>query len=218
MLFQSTAYNPADFETGYGYINYAVEGFWSRDTVNVRIERDRKWAREEGDVSAVTWKATVSWSSGGREADYDDVQAARNHAAAVLHAAEFAAGIDDKAEELEAAYQAYRAMVEEHQRAEREAEDAAKAADTPVSESRAKLILAYLKECNGVFKLIPRGISDEDLVASKRKRRGVHCKGYDKRVFYFGDQRYSKNDILDMIMQSSNRGQLMTPAGEIVSI
>lgn len=218
MMFQSTAYNPVNFETGYGYLNYAVEGFWSNDTVHVRIERDRSWAREAGEVPTVTWKATVSWSSGGREADYDDVQAARNHAAAVLDAAEFAAGIDDKVEELEAAYQAYRAKVEEHRRAELEAEEAAKAADTPVSESRAKLILAYLKEFNGVFKMIPRGISDEKLAAIAGSLRGVWCRGYDKRVFYFGDQRYSKNDVLDLIMQSSNRGQLMTPAGEIVSI
>ena len=216
-MFTMTDWTAETFETGYGYINFHVEGFWSTDTVHVRVRREKNYLPTfEAGSAFVTWEVSVGWSSGGMSKDFDNLTAARNHAAAIAKAVEVAEYIKANTEPFEVAYRAYRDEIAEQERVAAEEKQKREEADQAVSDARAKLIMTYLKEVGGVFKMVPRGVSDEEYTS--KRYRGVHCMGYDKRVFYFGDSRTNKNEILLLIKQSSNRGKLCGANGEIIAI
>jgi hypothetical protein len=219
-MFTMTDWTAETFETGYGYINFHVEGFWSTDTVHVSVRREENYLPTfdtgPAQLTITKWEVSVGWSSGGMSKNFDNLTAARNHAAAIAKAVEVAEYIKANTEPFEVAYRAYRDELAEQTRVAAEEKQKREEADQAVSDARAKLIMTYLKEVGGVFKMVPRGVSDEEYTS--KRYRGVHCMGYDKRVFYFGDSRTNKNEILLLIKQSSNRGKLCGANGEIIAI
>ena len=135
--------------SGSGRIEVRVVGYWSRDPIEVRIERD--WysayrAQRESGVEAdplTLWKVSVSHSSGGRDTDQaDDCTASRNFGKALIAAADLACTFDFAV--CEAAHVERAAEDQARRDAEEAAKQAAIDADPALGHEYAKSLVELL--------------------------------------------------------------------------
>lgn len=206
-MFTTSDWSAETFESGHGTVSYKVDGFWSRDTVTVRMSRRSAWTDDD-----VDWVADISWSTGGRESGYDVIEAARNHACAVNHAVMVAGELVKMKPELEAAYQAYAADAKAQRERELDEQRAKVEADDPIGEGKARVIAEYLVAEGGRLEVIERGAEGH------RRGETVTARVGDKTVFYYAGSRCSKRNAINLIADLSARSKLLTPKSEIVSI
>lgn len=126
-------------------IRYTVNGFWSHDPISIYVTREFK--RQDADV-VFYWKATVSWSCGGRDKTTlpSDIDATVNFANALKLAASAAMYIEGESDKLEASYQAKRAEEKVLEKEQAEREKAAFDADPAMGEEVAKRVVKVMKE------------------------------------------------------------------------
>jgi hypothetical protein len=124
--FTIAAYDLQDIGArGNGSVAVQVAGYWSSDAIRLYIRRE--WNFHIGDESAFEWRAELSHSSGGREANPTkggikcDLEAETNFGAALIAIAATGRAIMAQVATLEAAYQ-QQAVISKAQ------EEAAKAA------------------------------------------------------------------------------------------
>ena len=102
-MFTKSTIRIQDILHGYARINYQVDGYWSRETITVYVDRRMDW-----ETKKVIWVANVNHSTGGRDKEQvaDDNEATRNFAHALMDAAYQADLIMANTEGLELAYKA----------------------------------------------------------------------------------------------------------------
>ena len=121
-----------------GYISFRikVQGYWSQESICLRINRKYSWQGvEEG-----AWVAELSHSSGGRDTKEveSDLDAEINFGNALVKTAEFARIVLLEAAKFEEIYQAHRKEVADAHEAKMAAQRAAAELDAPMSASDAK--------------------------------------------------------------------------------
>lgn len=137
MKFQVKPYDIEKFaESGHGYIKYEVLGFWS-DPVEICVSR--RYGKKE-------WSYEVMHSSGGKDSDYDYLEAEENFAHAVLHACGLVKQLKAQEDKLDASYARYKSEMEEHYLQERLMREKAMAADPGFEESKADEIIEEMYE------------------------------------------------------------------------
>ena len=126
-------------------VNVQPKGYWSSDTMQLRIERKINW---NSDADIAVWEVSMGHSSGGRETKdaewgvIDDMEAETFYGNALIALAGFGKQLLAHTDKLEAAYQ----VKKEEDRIRHEAEKAEKAAktaaDAPLGETRAEALVA----------------------------------------------------------------------------
>jgi len=198
--FEINPYNLLDIgSNGYGSISARIDGYWSRDPITLYISRGYRLTAEGG------WKITLSHSSGGREPKQvkDDMDAAINFAAAMTALANLGKEIRDQyTPALEAAYQVRVTELRQLEENERAALAAKIEADKPYGMSRATGIIEsmYNGHLDPLLCVYVRG-SDDAKTSFVLKTSLCN----EKRLFYVGGNRVSKEKAISMLAAHSAR-------------
>jgi len=144
--FTVTELDMEEVASGYASISYNVEGYWSTDSIRVYVKRNHRFFSKEEKEG--TWEVEVNYASGGYE-DYDNIERARNFAAAFSDAVEKMEEFRGRTDEFE---KLYKAKMDEYrrQRDEEWAEKEARIAnDTALTKKEA---IALINEAREVAK------------------------------------------------------------------
>lgn len=183
--------------SNYGSIQFAVKGYWSRDSITVYIERKTNWSDEGRSAS---WVATISHSSGGRDTKEvaRDSDAERNFAHALIAAADLADEIVGQSNVLEQYFLDERAVIkheaeEAHAQMLREHE-----ADQPLGEEAANKMIAAIAESGNDADILmfPRGKSIPFLIEAINRA---------KLKFYVNGVIESRKEVIRKLAESSHR-------------
>ena len=207
------------YGNGHIYSEVEVVGFWCRP-IKIRVKREYDWrASFEGREERVDWTFEVSHSSGGKDTkEVDALVSERYFGEAILATCDYVEQLKARTAELEAAYQNRLAI----QRAEREAEEAAKAErvthDPEIGTAAAKALVEKLiadarnTERAGesiVLSARVRGsTAEEDLVHSFRAERN-----WERRVqLYFCGSVISRKDAVAKVAELARKDARIGPA------
>lgn len=148
---------PYDLNTvavsGYGQINVKVRGFWSGNTITIRITRSE--SRKQG----ARWEIGMSHASGGRDQTEVacDIEASEYFAEAMAAAAQEARRLLTAHPVLELAYQNQQQLIEAEQAVKRAQHEARLATDPAIGVERATEFINQLTLPVQVVRLIGRG-------------------------------------------------------------
>ena len=197
--FKINPYNLLDIgSNGHGSISARIDGYWSSDPITLYISRE--WFRQEDG-----WKITLSHSSGGREPKQvkDDMDAAINFAAAMTALANLGKEIRDQyIPALEAAYQVRVTELRQLAEKERDARVAKIDSDKPYGMSRATGVIEsmYNGHLDPLLCVYVRGSDDaKTSFVLKTSLCG------EKRLFYVGGNRVSKEKAISMLAAHNTR-------------
>lgn len=201
---------------GRARVTAKVNGYWSTDVITLYVERANQWSSNDNEPAK--WVCTMSHSSGGRlkelsdsyPAEYynytavaNDLDAEMNFGAALISLAQFGREILQHSDFMEETYQIQRAA----DRAERDAEEAAKAAieaDLPLGLPAAKKLVAEARAAvtpsqNVTIRCYPRG-KDNFFTAACAKSQFI--------TWTWSGQRLNEEAVIAKLAASSHRTTL----------
>jgi hypothetical protein len=181
-------------ETGWASIATKVDGYWSRDSITLYLQRN---ARYSHDMVRADWKISISHSSGGRDTKggIGEIDAAINFGNAMIGVAELARDIEaNHIDKLEASYVAYRAEQVREEAEKKSAAEAELAADPAVGDIMAKTLISALTINHRPILTFPRGKTE--------RQQSFMIRG-QKATIYLNGNRVSKADATRLLANMS---------------